>query len=151
MLTSADVSPQRIVQRANAVLTIVGDNAPIRVDIGHAHTLSACIRYTDNNVVATVGQFEMLAEVFEGVRWKRVSIENVGVLTIIAGAGNVPASGTQTTFDQSLKKDEVRGSVEVEYIWTLSKRIYAIRFNFLEIGTPLVPGNLENIVTLSVD
>lgn len=144
-----DASPQRIVARATAVLGAAGafDASPLRIDCGHVQVVTLTINYTSG---AAGGAPQFQAEVFDGIIWRRITIENVGTLTIVGNNGD--GSGTTSAVDQTLKRMTPRAIMSEEYAFVINKRVYAIRFNFAEyvnILAPDAPGTLGAVVILS--
>ncbi len=144
-LSKANVSPQRIVARATAALTAAGalDPSPLRIDCAHVNTASIMVTYAEN-VGTPGGSPAMIVEAFDGLLWKRLTIDDVGTLT-------KSPTGTSSVVDEFQKNFYGRAAFSEEYALVIAKRFYAFRVNFFEVTTPLTPGTLGCIVILSTE
>ncbi len=88
----------------------------------------------------------MSIELFDGVTWRRVTLENMGILTASA------LTGVQTVVDECCKVWTTRATIIDDYAITLNKRSYACRINFIEAVDAAFPGTITNAnLILSAD
>ncbi len=143
-----DSSPQRITIQASAVLPAAGVfTTPLRINCAHASVVQVAIAYTEGAVVG--GAFAMITEVFDGITWRRATLDNVGSLTVKAVA---PLIGTVSMVDQAIKEWQPNSPVATSFSVVMGKSFFAIRFSFAEYppATLNTPGTLSAFAVVSV-